>query len=195
MRLGTVDPYTSHDLLGDVYYMKKNYEFAETGYEQALKFAESSNESPWMAEAYSGLGYVALRQHDWDLADSQFNEAVNCNPKQHSAHFGRGLLLFNSREPAKAEAQWFEALRFCNGTTPSERMGSVIYEVALGMPGGVEEMSSILTKPPPNGMMEGAWDDADLLVKFKVNPPESEKVRAMLAKAIQEAGKQPAHEE
>lgn len=183
--------YEAHFFLGWLYYTKENYELAKIEFDEALKFAESENNDSWMAEFYSGLGYVALKQHDRDLADSQFNEALNCNPKRDGAYFGRGLLLFSFKEAAKAEAQWYEALRFCNGTTPSERMDSVIYELALGIPGGAEEMSSILAKPPPISTMEGALDSVDLLVALKVHPEEGEKIRDMLAKAIQEARNQP----
>ncbi len=74
-------------------------------------------------------------------------------------------------------------------------MERVIYKVALGVPGRVDEMNSIIREHPPIGMMDAALDDANLLVAFKINLAESQKVRDMLVKAIEEARNQPARQE
>jgi len=192
--LGSTD-YVSHNLLGDVYYMKKNYELAKVEYEQALKLAESRDDSNSMAEAFANLGYVALKQHKWDVADGHFNDALHRRPKNYHVHFGRGLLFTVLKEPGKAEADWNKALELCNGSDPMERMERVICKVALGDPGSVDEMSSIIREHPPIGMMDVAFAYTDLLVGFKIHPAESEKVRDMVVKAIEEARNQPAQEE
>jgi tetratricopeptide (TPR) repeat protein len=184
--------YGSHNRLGDVHYMKENYEVAKIEYEQALKLAESGNDVISMAEASTSLGYMALKQHKWDVADSRFNQALHWNPKSDYVHFCRGLLLFTLKEPEKAKADWNKALALCNGTSPLKRMERAIYKVALGLPVGVDEMSSIIKEHPPIGMMDAALDDTNLLLAFKIYPAESEKVRDMLAEAIKEALKQPA---
>jgi Tfp pilus assembly protein PilF len=187
--------YGSHNRLGDVYYMKENYELAKIEYEQALKLAESGNDSISMAVASTNLGYMALKQHKWDLADGHFNKALHWNPKSDYVHFCRGLLLFTPKEPQKAKADWNKALALCKGTSPLKRMARAIYEVALGMPESVEDMSSIIGEHPPIGMMDSALDDANLLVAFKINLADSQKIRDMLVKAIEETRNQPAQEE
>ena len=182
--------YVSHNTLGDVYYMKENYEPAKIEYEQALKLAESQNDNFWMAEASASLGCIALKQHKWDVADGHFNDALRWDPKSHYAHFGRGL-LFSLKEPEKAKADWNEALGIGKGTNLLNRMARVIYKVALGMPGSVKEMSTIMSEHPPIGMMDEALDDADLLVAFGIHLEESQEVRKMLVEAIEKDRKQP----
>jgi tetratricopeptide (TPR) repeat protein len=192
----TSTDYAAHNFLGDVYYTKENYKLAKIEYEQALKLAESGKDSIWIAEASTNLGYVALKQHKRDVADRDFNKALEWNPKSDYAHFARGL-LFNLKEPKKAKADWEQALELCNGTTFLDQMKRVIYNVALGveLPGSVDKMSSIISEHPPIGVIDAVLDEADLLVTFKIQPAESQMIRDMLVKAIEEARKQPAYEE
>ena len=74
-------------------------------------------------------------------------------------------------------------------------MEAVINKVALGTPGAVEEMSSIIKQRPPTGMMQVALDDADSLVTFGIQLPASQEVRKMLAEAVEDSLKQPAQRE
>ena len=106
-------------------------------------------------------------------------------------HFAIGLMfaLLNAHE--KANAHWNKALELRKWTDPLERMERVVYKVALGTPGSVDEMSSIIREHPPIGMMHVAFDDADSLVTFKIHSTESEKIRAMLVEAIKGTLSQP----
>jgi tetratricopeptide (TPR) repeat protein len=186
----------SHCRLADVYYAKERYELAKIEYEQAQPLAaKSANPGPLIAWASCGLGYIALKQHKWDVAASHFNKALDSDPKNYIGRFGRALLFSILKEPGKAEADWKKALELCDESDRMERMERIIYKVALGTPGSVDEMNSMIREHPPIGMMDGALDDADLLVAFKINPAESEKVREVLVKAIEEARNQPAGEE
>ena len=183
--------YVSHNELGDIYYMKEKYEPARIEYEKALTLAGSLNDTIWMAAAASSLGYVALKQHKWDVAGDHFNKALDWDPKSSSAHFGRGLLLFTPKEPGKAKMEWNGALKVRDRTNPLGRMECVIYKVALGMPDSVENMSTIMSEHPPVGMMDYALDDVNLLVAFGIHLEESQEVRKMLVEAIEKDRKQP----
>ena len=74
-------------------------------------------------------------------------------------------------------------------------MERVVYKVALGTPGSVDEMSAILRGHPPIGMMRAALDDADSLVTFGIQLPTSQQVRRMVSGAIDDALRQPAQQE
>ncbi|MFZ0917639.1 MAG: tetratricopeptide repeat protein [Candidatus Udaeobacter sp.] len=187
--------YTSHNRLGDVYYMKGKYELAKIEYDQALKLAKSWNYTAWMAEASSSLGYVALKESKWGVAADRFRDALKWDSNNSNVHFAIGLLFALLDKPQDAKTHWNKALELRDGSDPLERMERVVCKVALGTPGSVDEMTSIIGERPPIGMMHVAFDDADSLVTFKIHLTESEKIRKMLFEAIEEALKQPAPEE
>jgi tetratricopeptide (TPR) repeat protein len=186
--------YVSHCFLGEIYYRKEKYELAEIELDDACQLAGSMNDSIWKAQASAGLGGIALKQRKWAEADGHFDDALAWDPKGDYAYFVRGL-LFNLKEPERAKADWEQALKLCDGPSFSEKMKRVIYNVALGVPNSAGKMNSIITEHSPIGMMEGALDDADLLVTFRINLPESQKLRDTLVKTIEEAHKQPAKQE
>ena len=186
--------YESHSRLGDVYYAQENYELAKSEYDKAFKLAESLKNRILMAQASSSLGYVALKERKPE-AVARFTEAQNWDPDNPNVHFAMGImyaLLPDNSE--KAKAHWNKALELHKGTDPLERMERVICKIALGTPGSVQEMSSILTEHPPIGMMHAALDDADSLVRFRIHLEESQEVSKMLVDAIKETLKQPAQE-
>jgi tetratricopeptide (TPR) repeat protein len=187
--------YDSHSRLGDVYYIERNYELAKIEYDQALKLATSWNYNIWMAQASSCLGNIALKERKWGVAVDRFKDALAWDPDDPSVHFAIGLLFaIDEPENENAKAHWNKALELRKGTDPLERMERVVYKVALGTPGSVDEMKSIIAEHSPIGMMHVVFDDADSLVTFKINPAESEKVRDMLIEAIKEALDEPAPE-
>jgi tetratricopeptide (TPR) repeat protein len=179
--------YDSHTRLGDVYYLEGRYELAKSEFDQALKLATSWNYNIWMAQASSSLGYVALKERKPEAVD-RFNDALRWDPDNPNVHFAMGImyaLLKNQHE--KVKAHWDKALKLRRGTDPLERMERAVYSVALGTPGSVEEMSSILRERPPIGMMRAALDDADSLITFGIQVPASQEVRKMLSAAIEDA--------
>jgi tetratricopeptide (TPR) repeat protein len=187
--------YDSHTRLGDVYYLEGRYELAKSEFDQALKLATSWNYNIWMAQASSSLGYVALKERKPEAVD-RLKDALQWDPDNPNVHFAIGImyaLLKDQHE--KVEAHWNKALKLRNGTDPLERMERVVYSVALGTPGSVEEMSSILREHPPIGMMRAALDDADSLITFGIQVPASQEVRKMLSAAIEEALSQHAQQE
>jgi tetratricopeptide (TPR) repeat protein len=192
--LQSTDYLSHHDLAG-VYYLEGNYELAKMEDDQALRLANSIKYRPWMAQADSSLGYIALKQGAREVAASHFEEALKSDPDNYSARFALGLLSAAVNEPEKATAYWNRGLELCKGADQGARMKRVIFEVALGMPESVEDMSSIITEHPPIGMMHDVLDDVDSLVAFKIQPAESGKVRDMLVDAIKEARNQPAQKE
>ena len=187
--------YNSHDRLGDVYYTQKNYDLAKIEFDQALKLAKSWNYTGWIAAANSKLGFVALKERKLNVAADHFKEALGLYQYDANLRFGIGLFFAALSEPEEAKAQWKKALELRSGSDPLERMEAVINKVALGTPGAVEEMSSIIKQRPPTGMMQVALDDADSLVTFGIQLPASQEVRKMLAEAIEDSLKQPAQRE
>jgi Tfp pilus assembly protein PilF len=187
--------YDSHVRLGDVYYLERDYDLAREEYDQALKLARSWNYNVWVAEASSGLGYVALKQQKPEAVD-RFSEALQWDRENANAHFGIGIMFARLEDQAEnSAAHWNEALELHKGADPLERMERVVCKVALGAPGNVEEMSAIIREHPPIGMMHVALDDADSLIASRIHPEESEKIRDMLMKAIEQARGQPAKRE
>jgi len=187
--------YNSHNRLGDVYYTQKNYDLAKIEFDEALKLAKSWNYTGWMAEANSRLGFVALKERKLDVAADRFKEALGSIGYDANLRFGIGLLFAALNETENAKAQWNKALQLRKGSDPLERMEVVINKLALGAPGTVEEMSSIIKERPPTGMMQVVLDDADSLVTFGIQLPASEEVRKMLAEAVEDGLKQPAQQE
>jgi tetratricopeptide (TPR) repeat protein len=188
--------YDSHTRLGDVYYLEGKYELAKAEFDEALKLATSWNYNIWMAQASSSLGYVALKERSWKMAVERFNDALRWDPDNPNVHFAVGIMYALLKDkPEKAKAHWEKGLELRKGPDPLERMERVVYKVALGTPGSVDEMSSILREHPPIGMMRAALDDADSLVTFGIQLPASQQLRKMVSGAIEEALGQPTQQE
>ena len=144
-----------------------------------------------MAQSSSSLGYVALKERSWEMAVDRFNDALHWDPDNPNVHFAVGIMYALLKDkPEKAKAHWEKALELRKGPDPLERMERVVYKVALGTPGSVDEMSSILREHPPIGMMRAALDDADSLVTFGIQLPTSQQLRKMISGAIEEALRQ-----
>jgi tetratricopeptide (TPR) repeat protein len=184
----------SHNRLGDVYYLEGNYELAKPEFEQALKLATSWNYNVWMAQASSSLGYIALKQRN-KVAYDRFSDALQWYSDNANVHFAIGILFsLVPDKPEEAKAHWNKALELHKGTDPLERMERAVCRVALGKPGSVEEMSSVLRERPPVGMMRVALDDTDSLVMYGIQLPASQEVHNMVSGAIEDALKQPAQQ-
>ena len=130
-----------------------------------------------------------------NVAADRFKEALGSVSYDANLRFGLGLFFAALNEPEKARAQWNKALALRKGSDPLERMEVVINKLALGTPGTVEEMRSIIKERPPIGMMQVVLDDVDSLVTFGIQLPASEEVRKMLAEAVEDSLKQPAQQE
>jgi tetratricopeptide (TPR) repeat protein len=187
--------YDSHKRLAEVYYIQKNYELAKTEFDEALKLAKSWNYTGWIAEANSQLGFVALKERKLKVAAERFKEALGLYQYDANLSFGLGVLFAALSKPEDAKAEWNKALKLRTGSDPLEGMVAAVTKVALGTPGAVEEMSSIIKQRPPTGMIQVALDDADSLVMFGIALPASEEVRKMLAEAVEDGLKQPAQQE
>ena len=84
--------YDSHTRLGDVYYLEGKYELAKAEFAEALKLATSWNYNIWMAQASSSLGYVALKEHSWEMAVDRFNDALRWDSDNPNVHFAVGIM-------------------------------------------------------------------------------------------------------
>ena len=187
--------YDSHTRLGEVYYLEGQYELAKAEFDQALKLATSWNYNIWMAQSSSSLGFVALKEHKSEAVD-RFKDALKWDPNNPNVHFAIGIMYALLKDkPEKAKVHWEKALKLRKGPDPLERMERVVYNVALGTPGSVDEMSSILREHPPIGMMRAALDDADSLVTFGIQLPTSQQLRKTISGAIEEALRQSAQQE
>jgi tetratricopeptide (TPR) repeat protein len=187
--------YDSHKRLAEVYYIQKNYELAKTEFDEALKLAKSWNYTGWIAQANSQLGFVALKERKLKVAAERFKEALGLYQYDANLSFGLGVLFAALSKPEDAKAEWNKALKLRTGSDPLEGMVAAVTKVALGTPGAVEEMSSIIKQRPPTGMIQVALDDADSLVMFGIALPASEEVRKMLAEAVEDGRKQAAQQE
>jgi tetratricopeptide (TPR) repeat protein len=186
--------YDSHTRLGEVYYLEGEYELAKAEFDQALKLATSWNYNIWMAQSSSSLGFVALKERKSEAVD-RFKDALKWDPNNPNVHFAIGVMYALLKDkPEKAKVHWEKALNLRKGPDPLERMERVVYNVALGTPGSVDEMSSILREHPPIGMMRAALDDADSLVTFGIQLPTSQQLRKMISEAIEEALRQSAQQ-
>jgi tetratricopeptide (TPR) repeat protein len=176
--------------LGDIYYIKGRYDLAEIEKTRALKIEEEMNYLADAASSCSSLAFIALRQGRMDATAEWLEKALAKNPNNYNALFGAAILSKSRGEPDKARANWESALEACKGTDPLERMTRIVYSVALERPESLQAMREIINKKrPPLAMLISAFDDADFLASFNINPADSKAVRKLLADAIRQ-GKQ-----
>ena len=100
-----------------------NLDLARQYYELALAFR------PQDAEAYSGLGFLALNAGRTKEAIDAFRRAIEANPRYREAHGGLGAALYSAGDLAGAAAAYRKALDLCPDEPKAVfNLAQVLYE-------------------------------------------------------------------
>lgn len=173
--------------IGNVYRQQANYGAAIANYEEAIKL------KPEWVTPHKNLGKVYLRLNRMEKAEAEFREASNLVRERHDIivrerHdiiFNLGLVRALQGHTNEACDCWKNSLNLCENTGLSNQLNHALYAIAAGETEcGMEEMRNILDElKPPVGLLQSVLEDAEILARCPVKPPEIETIVEILKKA------------
>jgi tetratricopeptide (TPR) repeat protein len=173
-----------HRDLGKAYAELGMYAEAISAYEQAIHL------DPEYASAYNSLGWVLLLKNDFSRAKSTFERAIQLAPSHRSPVLNLGLIDALEGNTPQAKEHWQTGLELLEADLRQtdnlwDKTTHALYVLALGDPEqGRAEMHSVIQAGASIGALRNALGDAEVMLRFPVQPEGIEAMVELLREAI-----------